>query len=49
MKNLQTKLAASEKGQIDEEKARRISEEESGRLYEKHMILLLEKKDLEDK
>ena len=49
MKNLRAKLAAIEKTQIEEEKAQKLSEEESGSVFEKRRILLLEKKDLEEK
>ena len=49
LKNLQAKLAASEKAQIKVERAWKLFEEESGRLSEECRVLLLEKKDLEEK
>ena len=49
LKNLQAKLATSEKARIKEEKARKMSDKETGRLFEECRVLLLEKKDLEER
>ena len=47
MKNLRAKLAASEKALVEKDKSLKLSEEESGKISEEHMVLFLERKDLE--
>ena len=47
MKNLWVKLATSKRALVKKDKSLKLSEEESGRLFEECMVLLLEKNDLE--
>ena len=49
MKNLQAKVAASEKAWVEEEKSRKLFDEETGRLSEECRVLLLKNKYLEEK